>query len=236
VDLTLPAFGGPSMLLPAQIRTINLQVQKAPPCPGTNIIYMSTFTSNLVACCSTKLQLPPAKCVWLVSPFSGMLVLTNSLVTLKAIPNPIPVGPCGFLWVSFYADSTFLGQVTKDPYQMEWMPNIPGTYEITAVAALESGEIETSDAADLFVLTPDDDPNHHSGGNAGTLSASVTSATVSLALPTISGQQYSILYTTNLSKGPWKTLENFTGDGTVHTTTDGLTNDPNRFYRAVQGP
>ena len=48
IDLTLPAYGGPSQLLPSQTRTVNLQVKRTAPCPGTNDFYLSTLDSNLV--------------------------------------------------------------------------------------------------------------------------------------------------------------------------------------------
>ena len=41
LDLTLPAYGGPGLLLPSQTRTLNLQVQKTAPCPGTNTFHLS---------------------------------------------------------------------------------------------------------------------------------------------------------------------------------------------------
>src|ERR1051325_8658990 len=235
IDLTLPAFGGPSLLLPAQTRTLTLQVQKMAPCPGSNTFYISTLTSNLVACCSTKVQLPKPNCIYLVSPYDRSVVLTNTPVLLKAIPNPVPVGgPCGFGVVLFYQDAALVGTADHDPYEVTVVPVIPGTYEFTAVSVSSTGEMETSDPAELTVVAPAEDPNHDHP--PGPFSVGVPGTSILLNLPALLGHHYAIQYRTNLVLGQWKTLETFDGNGTIKVITDSVTNDPSRFYRAVEEP
>jgi hypothetical protein len=52
-------------------------------------------------------------------------------------------------------------------------------------------------------------------------------------LPTEPGQQWRIEYTDQAIAGPWTSLTNFVGDGTVITVTDTIQNQKHRFYRAV---
>jgi hypothetical protein len=224
------------MLLPTQTRTLNIQVQKTAPCPGTNTIWLSTFTSNLIACCSTKLTLPTNRCIILKDPYDFTVVLTNTMVALRAIPNPnpVPVGPpCPpFGIVRFYADSALVALRDLPPYEAAFTPTSPGMYEITAVVTLGTGEVETSDASHLQVIAlgapHDQDPHPH----PGPLSASLSSGTVSLSLHTDAGKHYTIEYNTNLAGGEWKTLQNVDGDGSIKVITDAVTNDPARFYRS----
>jgi hypothetical protein len=235
INLTLPGYGGPSLLLPTQTRTITVQVQKTAPCPGSNYFYMSTFTSNLVACCSSRMLLPTNKCVVLSSPYDGSAFITNTPVLFRAIPTTLPgVGPCGFIKVAFYQDTILLGQATHEPYELTVVPQVAGTYVFTAVATLESGEVQTSDPAQVTILAPDTTPHQHNA--PGPFSAGVSGTTVLLNLPTTAGHQYVIEYRTNLTTGTWKTLQTFTGDGSLKIVTDPVTNDAARFYRAVSQP
>jgi MFS family permease len=155
INLTLPAYGGPSLLYPSQSRTLTVQVQKTAPCPGSNYFYLSTFTSNLVACCSTRVLLPTNKCVILTSPVDGSVFLTNTAILAKAIPNTgVPVGlPCNFLAVSFYQDTVLVGEATHDPFQATFTPQVPGTYVFSAVATLENGEVQSSDPAVITIAS-----------------------------------------------------------------------------------
>jgi hypothetical protein len=239
IDLTLPAYGGPSLLLPSQTRTLNLQVQRTAPCPGTNTFHLSTFDTNLIACCSTKVTLPPARCVKMVSPYDGSVVLTNTPVLARAIP----FGPCGLIWVKFYDGPTYLGDAVPNPvggYDLT-LNNLPaGIHRLSAVAELgsstgETGEVETSDPVELTVLAPGPNPDQHNP-IPPVLSAGVTGDTILLSLPTVSGQQYAMEYRTNLVAGGWQTLQTIAGDGSVKIIMDSVTNDPNRFYRAVVLP
>jgi hypothetical protein len=165
LDLTLPAYGGPSLLLPGQTRTLNLQVQRTAPCPGTNEFYLSTLDSNLVGCCSTKLKLPPARCVGIGLPYDQSVVLTNTPVLLRAIA----IGPCGFSWVKFYDGATYLGDAVPAAgggYDLTVSGFAAGTHQLSAVAQLEDsgggvGEVETSDPVDLMVLAPGGLPDQH---------------------------------------------------------------------------
>ena len=235
VNLTLPAYGGPSLLFPSQTRSFTVQVQKATPCPGTNAVYLSTYTTNLIACCSTKLYLPPARCVYLVSPYDGSVVLTNTTVLAKAIPNPVPIGlPCGFGVVMFYQDTVLVGVADRDPYEAHFAPAVPGVYNITAVAMSSTGELETSDAATLTVLAPG--PAHDQDHQPPSLTAGVTGSDILLNVATASGHHYMVQYRTNLASGDWLILQSFDGDGSTKVITDSVTNDASRFYRAVRLP
>ena len=235
LDLTLPAYGG-SLLLPGQSRTLNLQVQRTAPCPGTNYFHLATFDSNLVACCSTRLPLPPAKCVKIISPYDGSVVLTNTAVRAIAIA----FGPCGLRWVKFYDGPVFLGDAAlgSSGYELVLDNLAAGTHQLSAVAEIDSGtgetgEIETSDPVELTVLAPGPNPDQDDP-NPPTLSAGVTGDTILLSVPTVSGHEYAVEYRTNLVAGDWQTLQTVSGDGSVKIVADSVTNDDNRFYRAVR--
>jgi hypothetical protein len=165
LDLTLPAYGGPSLLLPSQTRTLNLQVKRTAPCPGTNEFQLTTLDANLVGCCSTKLKLPPARCVGMGLPYDQSVVLTNTPVLLRAIA----IGPCGFSWVKFYDGATYLGDAvagSSGGYDLTVSGFAAGTHQLSAVAQLDSGvpgsgEVETSDPVDLMVLAPGGLPDQH---------------------------------------------------------------------------
>ncbi|HTY86839.1 MAG TPA: hypothetical protein VMB80_05185 [Candidatus Acidoferrum sp.] len=163
LDLTLPAYGG-SLLLPSQTRTLNLQVQRTAPCPGTNEFYLTTLDTNLVGCCSTRLKLPPARCVGISLPYDGTVVLTNTPVLARAIS----IGPCGLIWVKFYDGPIYLGDAVPGPtggYDLTVNDLAAGTHQLSAVAQLEStdgsaGEVETSDPVTLNVLAPGQEDQH----------------------------------------------------------------------------
>lgn len=239
VNLTLPAFGGPGLLLPGQTRTLNLQVQKTAPCPGTNAFYLSTFDTNLIACCSTRMKLPPAKCVKIISPYDGSVVLTNTPVLLRAAPVAY-INPCNFLWVKFYDGAVFLGDGISGSGTPEFdltVSDLPaGIHRLAAVAELENGEVETSDPVELTVLAPTPGPGQDHDQSAPTLSAGVNGETVLISLPTNPGREYSIQYRTNVALGDWITLRTTNGSGAMIILTDSITNDASRFYRALQSP
>jgi len=164
LDLTLPAYGGPSLLFPTQTRTMNLQVQRTAPCPGTNEFYLSTLDTNLVGCCSSKLTLPPAKCVTISLPVDKSYFLAGTPVTMRAIA----VGPCGLNWVRFYDGTTDLGPAsptTGGVYELTLANGFTaGSHWISAVAQLEdtgggAGEVETSEPVELLILPPNDPPD-----------------------------------------------------------------------------
>ena len=165
LDLTLPAYGG-SLLLPGQTRTLNLQVQRTAPCPGTNEFYLSTLDTNLVGCCSTRLKLPPARCVGIVLPYDQSAVLAATPVVLSAIA----IGPCGFVWVRFYDGATCLGDAlpnTSGGFDLTVSGFAAGSHQLSAVAQLSdslggAGEVETSAPVELIVLSPNSPPNQHS--------------------------------------------------------------------------
>jgi hypothetical protein len=237
INLTLPAYGGPSLLLPSQTRTLNLQVQKVAPCPGTNF-YLSTFDTNLIACCSTKASLPPPKCVKIVSPYDGSVVLTNTPVLLRALPI-VFINPCNFGWVKFYSGETFLGNGVGGPGTGEFdltVSDLPaGVHRLVAVAELENGEVETSEPVELTVIAPGSNSQPHDHDEFS-LSVGVTGNNILLNLPTEAGHEYVVEYSTNLQAGGWTTLQTVPGDGSTVVITDSVTNEASRFYRAVLQP
>ena len=236
VNLTLPAYGGPSLLYPSQTRTFTVQVQKTAPCPGTNTFYLSTLSTNLTACCSSKLTLPKPKCIYLTLPYDGAVMLPGTPVLMKAVGPPVSVNPCPFGWGTalFYRDGTLLGIRDSEPYELTDTPTLPGVYSYTAVALLSNGEFDTSDPATVSVIVPGEAPHQddhdHTGG---TLTAGVTGSTLSLSVATVPGETYTIEYKTNLNSGEWLTLTNFSGTGSPQVITDSVTNDTTRYYRSV---
>jgi len=236
VDLTLPAYGT-NLLLPGQSRTLNLQVKRTAPCPGTNTFHLSTFGTNFTACCSTKVTMPPPKCVQIISPYDGSVMLKDTAVSFRAIA----VGPCGLRWVKFYDGPIHLGDATAGTvgggFELTITNLTAGVHRITAVAELESGtteagEIESSDPVELTVLAPATAHEHE----PPELSAGVTGLSVLINVPTALGHIYAIEYTTNLATGSWKPLQVINGSGGVMVITDSVTNDAARFYRTVQQP
>lgn len=233
VNLTLPAYGGPSLLLPTQTRTITVQVQKTAPCPGTNNIYLSTFTSNLIACCSTKLALPKAKCLGIGTPYDGSVFLTNTPIFFKAVSIALPFNPCGFGPVSFYNGTTLLGVAPAPDYSLTLNELPAGNYSITAVSQLSSEEVETSDPVNITILAPGANDQH---SHAGTLFAGVSGTTVVLTIPTDLSHDYLIQFRDKLNAGDWAPLKTIHGDGSTMIVTDTTTNSNSRYYRFVQMP
>jgi hypothetical protein len=233
IDLTFPAYGT-NLLLPGQTCTLNLQVKRTAPCPGTNSFHLSTFDTNFTACCSTKVTMPPAKCVQIVSPYGGSVLYPTSPVLVRARA----FGPCELTWVKIFDGPTFVGDgtigISPGGFDLTLTNLTPGIHQLTAVAELANGtqgagEIETSDPVELTVLMPLPDPDHQ----PPTLAVGVTGNSVLISLPTSLGHAYSIEYSTNLAPGSWRTLRAIDGDGGTTTITDSVTNDDARFYRAV---
>jgi len=184
--------------------------------------------------------MPPPKCVRIISPYDGSIILTNTAVLARAIA----IGPCNLKWVKFYDGPAFLGDAVPSPvgggYDLT-LDSLPaGTHWLSAVAELDSGtgevgEVESSDSVELTVLAPGPNPDQ-SNPNPPVLSAGVTGDTILLSLPTSSGHQYTVEYRTNLVAGDWQPLQTISGDGSVKIVTDSVTNDDSRFYRAVVQP
>ena len=65
----------------------------------------------------------------------------------------------------------------------------------------------------------------------GPLTIQRTTASVQLSYPTEPGRPYRIEYTESLPLPQWQTLEDFTGDGSVHVVLDQVRPGQNRFYR-----
>jgi hypothetical protein len=237
VDLTLPAYGT-NLLMPTQTRTLNLQVQRTAPCPGTNTFHLSTCGTNPADCCSTKLMLPPARCLYLDSPYYGSVMLTSTPFLLRAVPFSL-ANPCSLRWVKFYSGATLLGDAAINPgtggFELVVSNLPPGLHQLVAVGLEESslpdgGELETTDPVEITVLAPGTAPDDHPGP---TLSAGVSGASVVINLPTATGHQYEVQYCTDLVLGAWTTLQTTNGNGAVITFTDMVTNAAARFYRAV---
>jgi len=216
---------------------LNLQVQRTAPCPGTNTFHLSTFDTNLIACCSTKVSLPPAKCVKIISPYDGSVVLSNTPVLARAIA----FGPCDLRWVKFYDGPILLGDAAGNSivggFDLVLTNLTAGIHQLTAVAELgsgttEAGEIESSDPVELTVLVPGEDHDHE----PPVISVGVTGKSALINLQTSMGHNYAIEYRTNLATGTWTTFQNVNGVGGVMTISDAMTNDASRFYRAVQLP
>jgi hypothetical protein len=222
VDVTLPAFGGPNQVLPGQTRTLNLQVKITAPCPGPLTYQLATHNSNLVECCSSRLKLPAKGAAKLVSPVDGSAVLTGTPVVLEATVEP------GFTvaGIRFFRDDISLGLDTNAPYSLTVTGLTAGSYVFSAAALFSTGELETTDPVHLTVLAPHDH-------TPVPLSATVQGSTVVLSLPAEDGAQWRIEYSDSTPSGPWTTLETITGNGTIMTVNDSVTNSTRRFYRAV---
>jgi hypothetical protein len=163
LDLTLPAYGT-NLLMPGQTRTLNLQVKRSAPCPGTNEFYLSTLDANLVGCCSTKMNLPPARCVTVIMPRDKSYFVKDAPVTMRAFPS----GPCGLGWVRFFDGPTDLGPAVQSTFGYEFIKTsgfTAGTHWISAVAQLGDtgggGEVETSEPVEIIVLDPFVPPDQH---------------------------------------------------------------------------
>ncbi len=222
INTTLPAYGGPSLMLPGQIRTFTVQVQITSPCPGPLTFLLATHNSNLVECCSSRVKLPAKGSVRLSSPADGISVVSGTTLELDAVLT------AGFAAseVRFYEDSTFLTKDSTVPYSMFVSNLTEGSYVFSAAALLSSGELETSDGVHVTVLSP----HQHAPVPLG---AALSGNAIALSLPTEPGQQWRIEYTDQAIVGPWTSLTNFVGDGTVITVTDTIQNQKHRFYRAV---
>jgi hypothetical protein len=65
----------------------------------------------------------------------------------------------------------------------------------------------------------------------------LTNNTLSLTWSTEAGGTYQLQYTSDLISGNWTNLDSpFTATGAMLTTTDSVTNAPQRFYRLVLSP
>jgi hypothetical protein len=234
VDLTLPAFGGPSLLYPLMTRTINVQVRIANPCVGPYNFTVALLNTNFTACCSTRGQLPKAICIKLGWPIDGTAVITNTPILMRAIAAS-SINPCPFTRVAFYMDATLVGIATKAPFEAIFTPTVPGVYAFTAVGTLDSGESETSEPAYVTVVAPgfDEQDHHH---DEPTMSAVLSGSTVDIGVDTHVGHEYYLEYKTNLTQPDWKGLDHVSGDGTIKHFQDSVTNDNSRFYRTRRVP
>jgi hypothetical protein len=234
VDMTLPSFGGPSLLYPTQTKTFTVQVQITAPCVGPYDFTIAMLNTNFTACCSTRGRLPKAICIRLGWPIDGTAVITNTAILMRALPAST-INPCPFKTVAFYMDATLVGIADRDPFEASYAPTIPGVFAFTAVATFDSGETETSDPAYVTVVAPGfDDQDQFAPSPA--ISATVTGNTVQLGVQTELGHSYYLEYKTNLTQPDWKTLDQVQGDGSIMHFFDNVTNDNSRFYRTRRQP
>ena len=101
------------------------------------------------------------------------------------------------------------------------------------VATLSLGNVQTLQItsagglnANYYIFVPAASPSP-------TMSVSINGSSIQLKFPTLSGNNYTVLYNTTLVGGTWQPLSAAVpGDGTVKTVTDSLTTGgPRRFYR-----
>jgi hypothetical protein len=234
VDLSLPSFGGPSLLYPLQSRTLTVQVKITAPCTGPYNFTIAMLNTNFTACCSTRGQLPKAHCITLGWPIDGTAVITNTTILMRALPAST-INPCPFKTVAFYMDTTLVGIADRDPFEAGFAPTTPGVFAFTAVATFDSGETETSDPAYVTVVAPGFDEQDHNEPSPA-MSATLSGNTVQLGVQTELGHSYYLEYKTNLSQPDWKTLDQAQGDGSIKHFIDNVTNDNSRFYRTRRVP
>ena len=128
--------------------------------------------------------------------------------------------------IRFFRDDISLGLDTNAPYSLTVTGLTAGSYVFSVAALFSTGELETTDPVHLTVLSPHDH-------TPVPLSATVQGSTVVLSLPAEDGAQWRIEYSDSAPSGPWTTLETITGNGTIMTVNDSVTNSTHRFYRAV---
>lgn len=117
--------------------------------------------------------------------------------------------------VSFYSDSTLLGQDTTAPYSYSWPPFVQGTYTITARATDNSGATTISNAVTVIVSPsnqasaspPSPPPNEDIAGLSDEFSSSATLANWTQIQDT-EGWGFTQLerYDINQSRAGWMTM------------------------------
>ena len=95
------------------------------------------------------------------------------------------------------------------------------TIQVTAPPGSATGSIN----AHFFMFTP------YTSASSFNVSASISGATVSIQIPTQSGHNYTVYYSTSLNPANWQTLTTISGNGAVETVTDSTSGGAKRFYR-----
>jgi hypothetical protein len=98
------------------------------------------------------------------------------------------------------------------------------TLKMTAPPGPATGSLN----ANFYMFVP------NAAVSAFSISASVSAGTVSIKIPTQSGHNYDVQYSTSLNPTSWVNLvTGIPGDGTVKTETDSTSGGATRFYRGV---
>ena len=96
------------------------------------------------------------------------------------------------------------------------------TLKLTAPSGSATGSIN----AHFYMFVP------AASATSFSISVSVNAGIVSIHIPTVSGHNYTVQYTSSLKPANWQTLgSGITGDGTVHTANDTTAGGAQRFYR-----
>jgi hypothetical protein len=115
---------------------------------------------------------------------------------------------------------------------------LPDTWELSNFGNLNqtaSGDPDSDGLTNLQEYIYGSNPNSSSSGlpTVGVSSAGTNGFTISF--PTVSGRTYQVLGSDSLSSNSWSNIGSpVSGDGTQKSTTDPLTNAPNRKFYKVQ--
>lgn len=127
----------------------------------TGNITNTTQNYSLIVTGGVGVAANPPPSVSITSPATGATTLVNQPVTLSANASDTVIGggPGIVSQVEFFANSTSLGIVTSAPYTLNWNPQTPGTYAITATATDSEGATSTSTGSTVYVLSGDGTPS-----------------------------------------------------------------------------
>ncbi len=97
----------------------------------------------------------PPPSVTLTAPASGLTTLANQTIAVSANASDTVAGGGvgGVASVEFFAGATSLGADSTAPYSVNWVPQMPGVYTVTAVATDTEGASSTSGGSDVTVLS-----------------------------------------------------------------------------------
>jgi hypothetical protein len=110
---------------------------------------------------------------------------------------------------------------------------VVGTHGLTASVTDQLDAIWDSELATFYVVQTDFQGESAPAPIAAPLlpGPTISGGQVSFSLQTASGVNCSVEYTESLAAPNWKLFQTITGDGSVVTVSDALTNAPQRFYR-----
>lgn len=134
---------------PSQAGTYTITVSVDGTVTNTTQIY------SLIVSGGTSVAANPAPTVALTAPVTGSTLLANQTVTVSANASDTVIGggPGVVARVEFFAGSTSLGVDTSAPYAVNWVPQTPGTFSLTAVATDSEGATATAGGVDVTVLS-----------------------------------------------------------------------------------